>query len=57
VHVSRTVPRPWGTYTVLEEGVGFKVKRVKVFDGARPSFSPPPSFSFRVDNAMRAREK
>ena len=34
VHVSRTVQRPWGTYTVLEEGVGFKVKRVVVRPGA-----------------------
>ena len=34
VQVSRTVQRPWGTYTVLEEGVGFKVKRVVVRPGA-----------------------
>lgn len=33
-HVSRTVHRPWGTYTVLEEGVGFKVKRLVVQPGA-----------------------
>lgn len=26
----RTVHRPWGTYTVLEEGPGFKVKRIEV---------------------------
>ena len=26
----RTVVRPWGTYTVLEEGVGFKIKRIVV---------------------------
>lgn len=25
-----TVHRPWGTYTVLEEGVGFKIKRIVV---------------------------
>lgn len=30
----RTMPRPWGTYTILEEGVGFKVKRVVVNPGA-----------------------
>ncbi len=33
-HVSRTVHRPWGTYTVLEEGAGFKVKRLVVHPGA-----------------------
>ena len=26
----RTVARPWGTYTVLEEGPGFKIKRISV---------------------------
>lgn len=26
----RTVHRPWGTYTVLEEGPGFKIKRIEV---------------------------
>ena len=26
----RTVARPWGTYTVLEEGPGFKIKRIEV---------------------------
>ncbi|KAF1054824.1 MAG: Alginate biosynthesis protein AlgA [Stenotrophomonas maltophilia] len=26
----RTVHRPWGTYTVLEEGRGFKIKRIVV---------------------------
>jgi mannose-1-phosphate guanylyltransferase/mannose-6-phosphate isomerase len=30
----RTVNRPWGTYTVLEEGVGFKIKRIEVKPGA-----------------------
>jgi mannose-1-phosphate guanylyltransferase/mannose-6-phosphate isomerase len=30
----RTVVRPWGTYTVLEEGVGFKIKRISVKPGA-----------------------
>jgi len=30
----RTVHRPWGTYTVLEEGVGFKIKRIQVKPGA-----------------------
>lgn len=30
----RTVHRPWGTYTVLEEGNGFKIKRIQVKPGA-----------------------
>jgi mannose-1-phosphate guanylyltransferase / mannose-6-phosphate isomerase len=30
----RTVARPWGTYTVLEEGNGFKIKRIEVKAGA-----------------------
>jgi mannose-1-phosphate guanylyltransferase len=30
----RTVHRPWGTYTVLEEGRGFKIKRIVVKSGA-----------------------
>jgi mannose-1-phosphate guanylyltransferase / mannose-6-phosphate isomerase len=30
----RTVTRPWGTYTVLEEGPGFKIKRIEVKPGA-----------------------
>lgn len=32
-----TVHRPWGSYTVLEEGPGFKVKRVTVKPGGRLS--------------------
>nr|WP_318652262.1 mannose-1-phosphate guanylyltransferase/mannose-6-phosphate isomerase [Pseudomonas sp. PDM15] len=30
----RTVARPWGTYTVLEEGPRFKIKRIVVKPGA-----------------------
>lgn len=30
----RTVSRPWGTYTVLEEGRRFKIKRIAVKPGA-----------------------
>jgi mannose-1-phosphate guanylyltransferase len=30
----RTVSRPWGTYTVLEEGDNFKIKRIVVKPGA-----------------------
>ena len=29
----RTVHRPWGTYTILEEGPGFKIKRIEVRPG------------------------
>ena len=32
-----TVHRPWGSYTVLEEGPGYKVKRVTVNPGGRLS--------------------
>jgi len=30
----RTVYRPWGSYTVLEEGVGYKIKHIEVKAGA-----------------------
>ena len=33
----RTVHRPWGTYTVLEEGKGFKIKRIVVKPGGQLS--------------------
>ena len=32
--IHRTVVRPWGTYTVLEQGPGFKIKRIVVNAGA-----------------------
>ncbi|WP_246212051.1 mannose-1-phosphate guanylyltransferase/mannose-6-phosphate isomerase [Usitatibacter palustris] len=32
--IHNTVHRPWGTYTILEEGPGFKVKRIEVKPGA-----------------------
>ena len=32
-----TVHRPWGSYTILEEGPGYKVKRVTVLPGGRLS--------------------
>jgi mannose-1-phosphate guanylyltransferase/mannose-6-phosphate isomerase len=32
--IHRTVTRPWGTYTVLEQGPGFKLKRIVVNPGA-----------------------
>ena len=37
VKVHRTVARPWGTYTVLEEGTGFKIKRIVVKPGQQLS--------------------
>ncbi len=33
----RTVHRPWGTYTILEEGERFKIKRIEVKPGGRLS--------------------
>ncbi|MDQ2922454.1 MAG: phosphomannose isomerase type II C-terminal cupin domain [Acidobacteriota bacterium] len=30
--------RPWGKFTVLDEGEGFKVKRIEVFPGKRLSY-------------------
>jgi mannose-1-phosphate guanylyltransferase len=30
----RTTARPWGTYTVLQEGPGFKIKRIEVKPGS-----------------------
>ncbi len=35
--VHRTVHRPWGTYTVLEESANFKIKRIVVNPGAKLS--------------------
>jgi mannose-1-phosphate guanylyltransferase/mannose-6-phosphate isomerase len=35
--VHRSVHRPWGTYTVLEEGPRFKIKRIEVKPGGRLS--------------------
>jgi len=32
-----TVYRPWGTYTVLEQGPGFQIKRIEVYPGAKLS--------------------
>lgn len=30
--------RPWGSFTVLDEGEGYKVKRIEVFAGKRLSY-------------------
>ncbi|MCK4738498.1 MAG: mannose-1-phosphate guanylyltransferase/mannose-6-phosphate isomerase [Deltaproteobacteria bacterium] len=32
-----TIQRPWGTYTVLEEGVSYKIKKISVTPGKRLS--------------------
>ena len=37
VKLHRTVSRPWGTYTILQEGVNFKIKRIEVKPNARLS--------------------
>ncbi|HEY2627775.1 MAG TPA: mannose-1-phosphate guanylyltransferase/mannose-6-phosphate isomerase [Usitatibacter sp.] len=42
-----TVRRPWGTYTVLEEGAGFKLKRIEVRPGGRLSLQ---SHKFRSEH-------
>lgn len=33
-----TDQRPWGSYTILDEGEGFKVKRIEVLPGKRLSY-------------------
>ncbi|HET8761292.1 MAG TPA: mannose-1-phosphate guanylyltransferase/mannose-6-phosphate isomerase, partial [Nitrospiria bacterium] len=35
--VHKTVQRPWGTYTVLDEGPGYKIKRITVNPSSRLS--------------------
>jgi len=35
--IHRTVHRPWGNYTVLEEGDRYKIKRIEVHPGAKLS--------------------
>ena len=35
--VAATELRPWGSFTVLEEGVGYKIKRIEVKPGHRLS--------------------
>jgi mannose-1-phosphate guanylyltransferase/mannose-6-phosphate isomerase len=35
--IHKTVERPWGSYTVLEKGQGYKIKRVVLKPGARLS--------------------
>ncbi|HET6370735.1 MAG TPA: mannose-1-phosphate guanylyltransferase/mannose-6-phosphate isomerase [Nitrospiria bacterium] len=35
--VHRTVHRPWGSFTVLEKGPGYKIKRIEVNPGAKLS--------------------
>ena len=36
-NIHLTGHRPWGTYTVLEESVGYKIKRIEVKPGSRLS--------------------
>jgi len=35
---ARFEERPWGTFTVLDEGADFKVKRIEVWPGKRLSY-------------------
>lgn len=35
---SSTETRPWGTFTILDESDGFKVKRIEVLPGKRLSY-------------------
>ena len=36
-HIHRTAHRPWGTYTILEDSQGYKIKRIMVKPGKRLS--------------------
>jgi mannose-1-phosphate guanylyltransferase len=36
-HIHRTAHRPWGTYTILEEESGYKIKKIMVKSGKRLS--------------------
>ena len=36
-HIHRTAHRPWGTYTILENSQGYKIKRIMVKPGKRLS--------------------
>lgn len=42
-----TVHRPWGSYTVLSEGLGYKIKRIEVLPGGRLSLQ---SHQHRAEN-------
>lgn len=37
-HSPKYDERPWGTFTVLDEGTTFKVKRIEVYSGKRLSY-------------------
>jgi len=36
--IGYTEHRPWGNFTILDEGNGYKVKRIEVFPGKRLSY-------------------
>ena len=36
--IGKTENRPWGNFTILDEGNGYKVKRIEVFPGKRLSY-------------------
>ncbi len=37
-HTPKYDERPWGNFTVLDEGAGYKVKRIEVLPGKRLSY-------------------
>ena len=36
--IGKTENRPWGNFTILDEGTAYKVKRIEVFPGKRLSY-------------------
>ena len=55
VSVASSESRPWGSFTILEEGRGYKIKRIEVKSGPlqlyafeRPRFSSQPCFIAEV---------
>ncbi|MGH9946882.1 MAG: phosphomannose isomerase type II C-terminal cupin domain [Pyrinomonadaceae bacterium] len=36
--IGETENRPWGNFTILDEGIGYKVKRIEVLPGKRLSY-------------------
>ncbi len=36
--IGKTENRPWGNFTILDEGIGYKVKRIEVLPGKRLSY-------------------
>jgi mannose-6-phosphate isomerase-like protein (cupin superfamily) len=54
--------RPWGSFTVLDEGRGYKVKRIEVLPKNGSAISdtraaPNTGSSFKARHALRSTEK